>query len=74
MSESFSVISNIAITAYSGRLFQSIFFKWIFESKQVTKSASWSRNNITLQNGILFLMVCLKRPLKSREDLLQLAH
>ena len=74
MSESFSVISNVAVTAYSDRLFQRRFFKGIFESKQVTKSESWSRNNTTLQNGILFLIVCLKRPLKSREDLLQFAH
>ena len=57
MSERFSVISNLAITTriavdYS---IEDFFLKEIFESKQVTKPASESKNNIKSTEPYIFL-------------------
>ena len=65
MSESFTVMNKLAFTTriavdYSRENFS---FKEIFESKQVTKSASGSKNS-KLTNGIFLSVLCLKRALK----------
>ena len=57
MSESFSATSNLALTTritvdHSREVF---FFKGIFESKQVTKSASAYENNIKFTEWYVFL-------------------
>ena len=57
MSEHFFVISNLAVTTriavdYSKEDFS---LEGIFESKQVTKSASGSKNNIKLTEWYIFL-------------------
>ena len=71
MLKSFSVISKLSVTAciVVGYSREDFFLKGIFESKQVTKSVSGSKNNIKLTNRIFFSIVCLKRALKQREDL-----
>ena len=56
MLESFSVISNLTVNTnvavdYSN---EDIFLKEIFESKQVTKSVSGSKNNINLTKWYTF--------------------
>ena len=57
MWESFPIISNLAVTTriavdYS---IEDLFLKGIFESKQVTKSASGSKNIIKLRKCYIFL-------------------
>ena len=57
MLESFSKISNLAVTTsvtldYSR---EDFFLEGIFESKQVTKSATGSKNNIKLTEWYIFL-------------------
>ena len=71
MLESFYVISNLVVITriavdYSR---EDFFLKGISESKQVTKSAKGSKNNIKLTNDIFFSIMCLKHAFKSREDL-----
>ena len=57
MSERFSVISNLAVTtSIAGDYSREDFFlKEIFESKQVTKPASESKNNIKFTEWYIFL-------------------
>ena len=61
MSECFSVKSNLAVTTriavdYSR---EDLFPERIFESKQVTKSTSGSKNNIKLTEWYLLVNRCL---------------
>ena len=57
MLERFSVISNLAVTTRIavGYSREDFFLEGIFESKQVTKSASGSKNNIKLTEWYIFL-------------------
>ena len=67
MSESFSVISNLAVNThiavdYSG---ENFFLKGIFESKEVTQSTSGSHHNIKL----FVINTPFFYPLKTSENL-----
>ena len=71
MLERFPIISSLAVTTGiavdCSR--ENFFLEEIFESKQATKSASGSKNNIKLTECYIFSIVCLKCAFKSSEDL-----
>ena len=70
MTESFTVKSNLAVAARSDIDYyrEDFFLNGISESKQLTKSAGWSQNNIRPKKWYIFPNVRLKRDVKSRED------
>ena len=71
MSQSFFVVSNLGVTTHIAADYsrEDVFLKEIIESKQVTKYASGSKNNIKLTKWYIFSILHLKHALKSREDL-----
>ena len=70
LTESFFVINGrVVITCIAKNYSREYFFLEGILSKQVTKSAGESWNNIKLTSGIFLSVMRVKRDLKSRKDL-----
>ena len=70
LTESFFIVSSrVIITCIAKEYSREYFFLEGILSKQVTKSAGESWNNIKLTSGIFFSVMRVKRDLKSRKDL-----